>query len=88
MAKIELRLSSKVQQETGRQEILIRFFNGSVFNLRTKSEIYVNADFFEYYVDRKKTHELLHNDIPDRINTATLQEAEKFGWALKRRVGR
>jgi hypothetical protein len=45
MAKIELRLSSKVQQETGRQEILIRFFNGSVFNLRTKSEIYVNADF-------------------------------------------
>jgi len=83
MAKIELRLSSKVQQETGRQEILIRFFNGSVFNLRTKSEIYVNADFFEYYVDRKKTHELLHNDIPDRINTATLQEAEKFGWALR-----
>ena len=64
MAKLELRLSSKVQQETGRQEILIRFFNGKVFNMRAKSEIYVNADFFEYYVDRKRTRETLHVDIP------------------------
>lgn len=83
MAKLELRLSSKVQQETGRQEILIRFFNGKVFNMRAKSEIYVNADFFEYYVDRKRTRETLHIDIPYKVNSATLQEAEKFGWLLR-----
>lgn len=83
MAKIELKLSQKILHETGRQEILIRFHEGKRFNLRAKSEVYVSADFFEYYVDRKKTRTELNNVIPDHITTATMNEAEKFGWALR-----
>jgi len=37
MAQVELRLSSKVQKETGMSEILIRFFLGSKFSVRAKS---------------------------------------------------
>lgn len=39
MAQIELRLSSKVQKETGMCEVLIRFFQGTKFNTRAKSGI-------------------------------------------------
>ncbi len=39
MAQIELRLSSKVQKETGMCEVLIRFFQGTKFNTRSKSGI-------------------------------------------------
>ncbi len=83
MAKIELKLSSKISPETGRQEILVRFFNGKRFNLRAKSEIYVSRDFFEYYVDRKRTRTEYNTTIPDKVTSATLDEAEKFGWALR-----
>ena len=58
MAQIELRISSKVQKETGMCEVLIRFFQGTKFNTRAKSGIFVSPEFFEYYIDRDKTEKL------------------------------
>ena len=37
MAQIELRLSSKLQKETGMCEVLIRFVQGYSFNTRAKT---------------------------------------------------
>lgn len=53
MAQIELRLSSKVQKDTGKREFLIRFYQGNKFDMYAKSEVYINPDFFEYYIERK-----------------------------------
>ena len=52
MAQIEQRLSTKVQKDTGMCEVLIRFFQGSKFNLRAKSGVFVSPEYFEYYIDR------------------------------------
>ena len=58
MAQIEQRLSAKVQKDTGMCEVLIRFFQGSKFNLRAKSGVFVSPEYFEYYIDRAKTESL------------------------------
>ncbi len=52
MAQIELRLSTKIQKETGMCEVLIRFFQGTKFNVRAKSGVFVSPEYFEYYIDR------------------------------------
>lgn len=83
MAQIELRLSSKIQKETGRSEIMIRFYQGSKFDFYAKSEVYVNPDFFEYYVNRSKTKEM-GVSLPDNVITATLAKAERMGYALRK----
>lgn len=56
MATIELRLSSKIQ-DNGRSEVLLRLYQGSKLNLRAKTGVYVCPEHFEYYIDRK-THYL------------------------------
>lgn len=81
MAKIEFRLSSKVQQD-GRAEVMMRLFQGSRINQSTGTEIFVSTDFFEYYIDRAKT-ERLGVRVPPKAQTATLDEAEKFGFVLR-----
>ena len=83
MAQNELRLSSKIQKETGRSEIMIRFYQGSKFDFYAKSEVYVNPDFFEYYVNRSKTKEM-GVSLPDNVITATLAKAERMGYALRK----
>ena len=45
MATIELRLSKRIQKETGRTEIMIRFFHYHV-DIYAKSEVFINPDFF------------------------------------------
>jgi len=55
MAQIELRLSSKIQKETLRSEVLIRFYEGSKFNLRAKSGLFIDPLHFQYYIDEKQT---------------------------------
>lgn len=83
MAQVELRLSSKIQKETGRSEIMIRFYQGSKFDLYAKSEIFINPDYFEYYVNRSKTKEMGVR-LPDNVITATLAKAERQGYALRK----
>ena len=56
MAQIELRLSGR-EKENGTREILIRFYQGSKFNLRAKSGIYINPEYFEYKINWGKTLE-------------------------------
>ncbi|MBR6276803.1 MAG: hypothetical protein IKR31_07755, partial [Prevotella sp.] len=81
MAQIELRISSKVQKETGMCEVLIRFFQGTKFNTRTKSGIFVSPEFFEYYIDRDKT-EKLGVKIPGNLTTSTTEKADKHHYVL------
>ena len=76
MATIELRLSSKIQKETGRSEVLLRLYQGSKLNLRAKTGIFVSPAHFEYYIDRKKT-QLLGVKVPDKAITVTKEDAVK-----------
>ena len=82
MASITLRLSSKADPVTGRREILIRLTGGRGLGFYAKSEIYVNPDYFEYYVDRRKTEELGVR-IPPNTITATEANAAKRHYLLK-----
>ena len=84
MAKIELRLSSKVQSETGRQEVLIRFHEGKKFCLYAKSGIYVSPEYFEYYIDRAKT-EANNVSVPSKLITITQKKAKSKGYILYNR---
>lgn len=81
MATIELRLSPKIQKETGRSEILIRLFQGSKLNIRSKSGVYVTAEHFEYFIDRKRTA-LTGVNIPSKAVTATMKDAVKNGYVV------
>lgn len=83
MAQIELRLSSKVQKDTGKREILIRFYQGNKFDMYAKSEVYINPDFFEYYIERKKT-ENLGIRVPEKAITTTESVASKKGYVLRK----
>ena len=76
MATIELRLSSKIQKETGQSEVLLRLFQGSKLNLRAKTGVFVSPVHFEYYIDRKKTL-LLGVKVPDKAITITKEDAVK-----------
>ena len=82
MAQIELRISSKVQKETGMCEVLIRFFQGSKFNLRAKSGVFVSSEYFEYYIDRPKT-ESLGVKVPGNLLTITEDKAKKSHYTLR-----
>lgn len=81
MATIEYRLSSKVQQD-GKAEIMVRFFHGRSINQSTGTDIYVLPSFFEYYIDRDKS-EKVGIRVPAKTETATMDEAEKFGFVLR-----
>ena len=48
-------------------------------DLSAKSEIFVNPDFFEYFIDRKKTKNP-RQPLPDNKNLATMAKAAKNGW--------
>lgn len=84
MAKIELRLSLKVQRETCRQEVLIRFHEGKKFCLYAKSGVYVSPEYFEYYIDRSAT-EANGVIVPSKLITATQKKAESKGYVLFKR---
>ena len=83
MAQIELRISSKVQKVTGRSEIMIRFFQGTSFDLYAKSEIFISPDFFEYYINREKT-ENSGVKIAGNAITTSIEKAKEKGYALRK----
>ena len=83
MAQIELRLSSKVQKVTGRSEIMVRFFQGNSFDLYAKSEIFINPEYFEYYINREKT-EKMGVKVAGNIITASVEKAKEKGYALRK----
>ena len=81
MAQIELRLSAKSDKTTGLNEVLIRFYEGSKFNLRSKSNIFVASNHFEFYINREATEKNGIKVKPKDI-TATKSEAIKKGYIL------
>lgn len=82
MATIELRLSNKIQKETGRAEVMIRFFHYRI-DIYARSEVFINPEFFEYYIDRKKTVNP-RKPVPANAITAPLSAAVKNGWSLRK----
>lgn len=81
MAQVELRLSGKIQPETGRSEVMIRFFY-TKHDFYAKSGVFINPEYFEYYIDRKKTVNP-KKPIPQNKLTARKDDAEKNGWVLR-----
>lgn len=81
MAQVELRLSGKIQPETGRSEIMIRFFY-TKHDFYAKSDVFINPEYFEYYIDRKKTVNP-KKPIPQNKLTARKDDAEKNDWILR-----
>jgi hypothetical protein len=81
MAQIELRLSAKTDKITGLNEVLVRFYEGSKFNLRSKTGIFVSRKHFEFYINREAT-EKKGIKIKTKDITATRSEAEKKGYVL------
>lgn len=86
MAKIEFRLSSKIQKDSGRSEILITLKHLH-FNMRAKSEIFINPQFFEHDIDWKQTEAMAKREgrVFKRTNdkTATERKAIKNGYILR-----
>ena len=83
MAQIETRISSKVDKETGRAEVLLRFFNGKVFDLYSGSDLFIKPEHFEYYVDRAKT-EKKGISVNAKVTTMTKDEADAKGYCLRK----
>ena len=83
MAQLELRLSSKIQKETGKCEVMLRFFNGSQFDIYSGSEIFVLPEYFEYNINLEKT-KAAGVKIPGNITTATTSEAKRKGYLLRK----
>ena len=86
MAKLEFRLSSKIQKESGRSEILITLYHLN-YTARAKSGIFINPAFFEHDIDWKKTLLLAKAEGRTIKNmndkTATERKAAKNGYVLK-----
>lgn len=82
MATIELRLSKKEQKETGRCEVLIRLFHGRRVDMYAKSEVLINPNYFEFYIDREKTAKY-GIAVPGNAVTCTKAVAEKKGYVLR-----
>jgi len=82
MAQIELRLSSKVQKDTGRSEVLIRLFQGNKINLRGKTGIFILPSYFEYYIDRDSTKNTCGIIVPQKTETITKADAIKKKYII------
>lgn len=86
MAKIEFRLSSKIQKDSGRSEILITLIHLHL-KMRAKSNIFINPLFFEHDIDWKKTEDAAKAEGKSfrRTNdkTATERKAVKNGYVLR-----
>lgn len=81
MATIELSLSKKTVQGSGKHEVMLRFFHGRK-NLRAKTNIFVNVEYFEFYIDREQTSKLGVR-VPGNAITCTMTTAEKAGYILR-----
>lgn len=81
MATIQFKLSVKENKESGKHEILIRFFNGKVFNVQSGSGIYVSEKHFEHEINRKAC-EKAGIRVPSKMITITSDEAEKKGYFI------
>ena len=80
--KIDLKLSSKVQKETGYSEILLRLTSNKI-NLRCKTEVFISPKYFEYFIDLKKTIQAGSVYLPNNTMTCTLSDAGHKGYILK-----
>lgn len=86
MAKIEFRLSKKILKDSGRSEIVIQLSHQHL-NMRAKSEVFVNPNYFEFYIDWRKTEQFakgvgLSIERTKEL-TVTIEKANKLGYVLQ-----
>ena len=62
---------------------MIRFFQGTSFDLYAKSEIFISPEFFEYYINREKT-EKSGVKIAGNAITTSIEKAKEKGYALRK----
>ncbi len=86
MAKLEFRLSSKIQKDSGRSEILVTLMHHHA-RLRAKSEIFIDPSFFEHDIDWKRTIDAAKAEgrtiRQTNDNTATERKAKRNGYILR-----
>ena len=81
---IELRLSTRPNPKNG-LEVKIRFYfrdGEKKCECYAGSSVFVQPEYFEYYIDRKKT-EAEGVQVPAKAITATVQTAAKKGYVLR-----
>ena len=82
MTNFDLKLSSRIDETTQRSEILLRFHCGRNVDFRVKSGIYIQQNHFRYFVNKEATKKMgVH--VPDKVVSATKEEAKKKGYILK-----
>lgn len=81
MAKIDLNLSKKTN-DAQLSEVLIRFAPCRGLNLRAKSGCWVSPKHFRYFIDREASRKA-GVDVPDKLNSATVEEAKEHGYILR-----
>lgn len=84
MAQVELKLSSKVQKETGRSEILMRIRLDKNRDVYSGTRLFVQPHHFLWYIDRRNSKKL-GIDIPARISMISLDNANKKGYPILQR---
>ena len=82
MSNFDLKLSSRIDETTQRSEILLRFHCGRNVDFRVKSGLYIQQNHFRYFVNRESTKKSGVN-IPDKVISATKEDAQKKGYKLK-----
>lgn len=87
MASLEFRLSSKESKATGAHEVLARFYNGTKFNLRAKTGIFIDKGHFAYVINRRATEEAWramgkYKTLAAKVTHATESEAVKNGYVI------
>lgn len=87
MATLEFRLSGKESKATGTREVLARFYNGTKFNLRAKTSIFIDKGHFAYVINRRATEEAWraagkNKTLPVKVTSATEAEAVKHGYII------
>ncbi len=88
MATIELRLSAKTDKQTGKQEILLRFFHGKVIDHNAKTGIYIDPKYWDGKTIRVKDRLLTdetkyHNSAKDRLESLCNEVTKLFHEADK-----
>lgn len=93
MATQELRLSAKVDKQTGRSEIILRFFHGKVVDHNAKTGIYILPKYWdakkrEFIIkDRLLTEETkYHTEAKARLENLCNEVAKQFNYTDKKAI--
>lgn len=83
MAKIELRISGKVDRVTQKGEILVRFFSGNTFDVYGKSGIFILPKHFKYFINHSATKKA-GVIVSGNVQSVSIDDAVKYGYSIRK----